>query len=291
VGLNLKTSLFVGGVDWTQVRVSPSVGVDVSFQGCISELVVGGATVDLVDSAIASKNVEECSNVESRACDLQTCRNAGTCRDLGSTSFQCSCPLGFTGTTCETAVAIDNAAKFSGNGSYVELPSHLLPHSSATAVETIKLTVSTLQDNALLLWHGQTPSMPGRGRDYVTLAIVNGFPQFSYELGSGPANITGSTRVNDGQEHELTATRNGKMGSLKIDDSDAIEGESRGQLVTLNTRGNIYIGGLPDGRLMTAGKFPYTFVGCISGVHIQKVGPLNMSEHAVKGVNVRPCSL
>ena len=88
-------------------------------------------------------------------------------------SYYCQCLL-----VWYVAVAIDNAAKFSGDGSYVELPSHLLPHGSATAVETIKLTVSTLQDNALLFWHGQTPSMPGRGRDCVTLAIVNGFPLF-----------------------------------------------------------------------------------------------------------------
>jgi len=38
VGLNLKTWLYVGGVDWSDVRVSPSVGVDVGFTGCIAEV-------------------------------------------------------------------------------------------------------------------------------------------------------------------------------------------------------------------------------------------------------------
>jgi len=38
VGLNLKTWLYVGGVDWIDVRVSPSVGIDVGFTGCIAEV-------------------------------------------------------------------------------------------------------------------------------------------------------------------------------------------------------------------------------------------------------------
>jgi len=38
VGLNLKTRLYIGGVDWTDIRVSPSVHVHVGFVGCIAEV-------------------------------------------------------------------------------------------------------------------------------------------------------------------------------------------------------------------------------------------------------------
>ena len=38
VGLNLMTWLYVGGVDWTDIRVSPSLGVNVGFTGCIAEV-------------------------------------------------------------------------------------------------------------------------------------------------------------------------------------------------------------------------------------------------------------
>ena len=38
VGLNLQTWLYIGGVDWTAVRVSPSVGVSVGFVGCVAEV-------------------------------------------------------------------------------------------------------------------------------------------------------------------------------------------------------------------------------------------------------------
>ena len=38
VGLNLMSWLYVGGVDWKDIRVSPSVGVNVGFTGCIAEV-------------------------------------------------------------------------------------------------------------------------------------------------------------------------------------------------------------------------------------------------------------
>jgi len=36
VGLNLRTPLYIGGVDVQNIRVSPSVGVEHGFTGCIS---------------------------------------------------------------------------------------------------------------------------------------------------------------------------------------------------------------------------------------------------------------
>lgn len=54
---------------------------------------------------------------------------------------------------------------------------------------------------------------------------------------------------------------------------------------------DVFPGGVPDARLMTAGKFLHGFVGCISDVHIQALGPIDFSVHAVSGVNVQPCYL
>lgn len=37
-GLNLITPLFIGGVDQTRVEVSPEVGVQDGFRGCVKEV-------------------------------------------------------------------------------------------------------------------------------------------------------------------------------------------------------------------------------------------------------------
>ena len=38
IGLNLQTPLYVGGVDQSSVRLSPDVGVERGFAGCISQV-------------------------------------------------------------------------------------------------------------------------------------------------------------------------------------------------------------------------------------------------------------
>jgi len=40
IGLNLRTPLYVGGVEQSSVRVSPDVAVDRGFTGCISQVTV-----------------------------------------------------------------------------------------------------------------------------------------------------------------------------------------------------------------------------------------------------------
>ena len=54
---------------------------------------------------------------------------------------------------------------------------------------------------------------------------------------------------------------------------------------------NIVIGGLPEQDSMTAGRFLYPFDGCIEDVYVQGLGPLNLGQDAISGVNVSPCVL
>ena len=76
-------------------------------------------------------------------------------------------------------VSINYEAEFSGEGSYVELPKQLLPHSRESGgEEIIKLTVTTDLEDALVFWQGQTPTISGRGKDYIAIAIQNGYPVF-----------------------------------------------------------------------------------------------------------------
>ena len=74
-------------------------------------------------------------------------------------------------------VSIDAEAEFAGEGSYIELPRQLLPHSRDDE-EIIKMTVTTDHENALIFWHGQTPTISGRGQDYIAIAVRNGYPVF-----------------------------------------------------------------------------------------------------------------
>ena len=72
--------------------------------------------------------------------------------------------------------------------------------------------------------------------------MVNGRLEFSYELGSGPAQITTRERVNDGKRHQVVARRTTRHGSLELDGIRVTGISPEGNHQMLNTQGNIYIG-------------------------------------------------
>jgi len=80
----------------------------------------------------------------------------------------------------DVGVVIGREAEFAGQGSYIELPRQLLPHSRDPSEEMIKITVTTEHENALLFWQGQTATISGRGKDYLAIAVQNGYPVFRY---------------------------------------------------------------------------------------------------------------
>ncbi|ELU12611.1 hypothetical protein CAPTEDRAFT_90339, partial [Capitella teleta] len=149
----------------------------------------------------------------------------------------------------------------------------------------------TTADAGVLFWHGQGSEESGKGKDYLALVINDGRVTFTYELGSGPANITTPVKVNDGRSHTIVARRSGKYGSLEVDGFSFVEGESSGNLQMLNTKGNIYMGGLPDADLMTNGRFTSDFIGCIMDIFIQDTGPLDLGKEVISGSNVRRCEV
>lgn len=79
-------------------------------------------------------------------------------------------------------------------------------------------------------------------KSYISISVNEGYVELSYELGTGPALVRSSTRVNDGGRHILVVRRTGQQGSLKVDRSAPVYGQSPGIRHMLNAKGNIYIG-------------------------------------------------
>ncbi|GAB6018614.1 hypothetical protein CHUAL_000299 [Chamberlinius hualienensis] len=326
-GLNLRTLLYIGGVDKHKINVSPSVDSSVGFDGCISELEVGGLKIDMINAIVDASNVDDCGG--HTPCERQPCLNGGSCKETGTSpndyvceceegfsgknceeeddicnvifpcknggtcvgtasAYRCNCVLGFSGTNCEHKSLFSERASFQGNG-YIELSRDLLPHTSSSVNEIIELSFSTKKPNGIILWHGQKPDTNGKGQDYFMLAVSNGYLVFGYELGSGPAVIRSPVKVDDGKSHRVVLKRMGMDGSLELDEINKEYGNSQGVLLMLNTRGNIYIGGTPNIPLMTAGQYTDGFVGCIDSLEIHPHGVINLMHNAVGGTNVASC--
>ncbi|KAM6434636.1 basement membrane-specific heparan sulfate proteoglycan core protein isoform 6-T6 [Liasis olivaceus] len=256
-------------------------------------------------------------------CHLQyPCLNGGTCKET-----TCLCPPGFSGLYCERderqyqlkaewpegSGGNDAPGQYGAyfcNGGYVALPSHAFPRSSPESPETIELEVRTNSPNGLLFWQGvatgepgprqhvpnEEEGEPGKGKDFISLGLKDGHLLFSYQLGSGEANIRSEDPVDDGEWHRVTAVREGKRGFLQVDGEEAVTGESSGRNVMVNTKGRIYIGGAPEVQTLTAAKYASGITGCIKNVVLVNARPgqeprqpVDLQHHSETALNIQEC--
>ncbi|XP_051280131.1 basement membrane-specific heparan sulfate proteoglycan core protein isoform X11 [Dicentrarchus labrax] len=269
---------------------------------------------------------ERCEVVKDVCQSNLQCQNGGSCVD-----GKCVCTPGHTGLNCEeshvtslleaqwnleASEANDSpyqyAAHFHNDG-YIGLPKSIFPRSAHDSPETIELEINTGSSEGLILWQGvetngarnlrkvhaskKEHGEHGKGKDFISLGLQNGRLVFSYQLGSGEAQILSRKPINDGRWHKITAVRTGKHGYIQIDGGAALHGQSKGGSLMVNTKGSIYLGGAPDMAAMTGGKFSSGMTGCVRNLTLMNARPgqqpaqaIDLQAHAARGINVQPCS-
>lgn len=107
----------------------------------------------------------------------------------------------------------------------------------------IAILLSTTQQNALVLWFGPEKESSYNGQDFLAVAIVDGFVEYSFRLDNEESSVKDtSRRVDDGIRHVIIIRRNGNQASVEVDGYTSY-GESRPttrQKSILN--GHIFIG-------------------------------------------------
>ncbi|XP_072887750.1 basement membrane-specific heparan sulfate proteoglycan core protein isoform X3 [Hemitrygon akajei] len=326
-GLNLRSPMYLGGVSRSEI-LPKAINVTEGIDGCIAKVSINGKKVDISYTFTESRNVDQC--YDNSPCDREPCQNGGRCLMTGEYEYQCICtseyqgvhceifqdsclegnpcmnggtceknrclcPMGYTGLYCQQDSPVQYGALFHSGG-YIVLPKQMFSRSSPSAPETIEMEVRTTTLNGLLLWQGVKHGESGKGKDYVTLGLQNGHVLFSYQLGSGEANILSEDPINDGKWHTLIAVREGKSGYVQVDGGEIVRGESKGDKVMVNTNGSIYLGGAPDAKYFTGGKFTSGITGCIRKVVLvnkrpgqHRVQPVDLQVHAEGGVNAEEC--
>uniref|UniRef100_A0A3Q3IGR0 Heparan sulfate proteoglycan 2 n=1 Tax=Monopterus albus TaxID=43700 RepID=A0A3Q3IGR0_MONAL len=251
---------------------------------------------------------ERCEVVKDVCQSNRQCQNGGSCFN-----GQCVCTAGHTGLTCEesqvssfpeapwnleTSEPNDSpyqyAAHFHNDG-YIALPKSIFPRSAHDSPETIELEINTHSPEGLILWQGVEHGEHAKGKDFISLGLQNGHLVFSYQLGSGAAEILSRKSINDGKWHKITAVRTGKDGYIQIDGGAALHGQSKGKSLMVNTKGSIYLA--PNMAAMTGGKFSSGITGCVRNVTLMNAQPgqqpaqaIDLQAHVAHGTNMQPCS-
>ncbi|XP_039768050.1 basement membrane-specific heparan sulfate proteoglycan core protein isoform X3 [Ornithorhynchus anatinus] len=253
---------------------------------------------------------DRCEHAEHPCLLREPCLHGGTCQGT-----RCLCAPGFSGPRCQQGSgqrgsgsewhlegsggndAPGQYGAYFQDGGYLVLPGKVFPRSPPELPETIELEVRTSSSSGLLLWQGAEAGEDGQGKDFISLGLRQGHLVFSYQLGSGEANITSEDPINDGEWHKVTAVRKGRRGSVQVDGEELVSGQSPGPNVAVNTKGGIYLGGAPAAATLTGGRFQEGITGCIRNLvlHGARLGavppqPLDLQHRTQGGTGpVRPC--
>ena len=133
------------------------------------------------------------------------------------------------------------------------------PLQNAAVETTIVLSFNPASPDGLLLYSGDATSGVA---DFISLALVDQRVEFHYNLGTG-TEIISSDIITLNTWHTVTAYRNGRAGSLQIDDGPIVSGRSPGGNSGLNPIGDLYLGGVTDPSIVSSSAgTELGFTGC-----------------------------
>uniref|UniRef100_A0A8B9SYN4 Agrin n=1 Tax=Anas platyrhynchos TaxID=8839 RepID=A0A8B9SYN4_ANAPL len=289
--LNLKEPFYVGGApDFS--KLARAAAISSGFSGAVQR--VGPRREPNIRSAM------EISPFRAHPCTQKPnpCQNGGSCSPRLE-SYECACQRGFSGAHCEKVI-IEKAAgdaeaiAFDGR-TYMEYHnavtrSHLtneIPAEKALQSNRFELSIKTEATQGLILWSGK-----GLERsDYIALAIVDGFVQMTYDLGSKPVVLRSTVPVNTNRWVHIKASRVQREGSLQVGNEAPVAGSSPLGATQLDTDGALWLGGME--KLGVAHKLPKAystgFVGCIRDVVVDRQ-ELHLVEDALNNPTILHCS-
>uniref|UniRef100_A0A3B4ZVM0 EGF like, fibronectin type III and laminin G domains n=1 Tax=Stegastes partitus TaxID=144197 RepID=A0A3B4ZVM0_9TELE len=280
--INCSSPLYIGGVPEYD-KTKKTAGVKKPFTGIIQKLILNDRTIPITTGSAGGVNIANSVH----PCVESPCANGGTCRPKWD-GYECDCPLGYDGRHCQKAVteAIE-IPQFIGRSYLTYDNRDILKRVSGSRTNLFMRFKSTAKDG-LLLWRGDSPMRPNS--DFISMGLQDGALIFSYNLGSGAANIVVNGTFIDGKWHRVKAVRDGQSGKLTVDDYGAKTGRSPGKMRQLNINGPLFVGGMKEIALHTNRQYMGGLVGCVSHFTLSTDYHLALVEDAADGKNINTCS-
>ncbi|XP_022108017.1 protocadherin Fat 1-like isoform X2 [Acanthaster planci] len=198
-----------------------------------------------------------------------------------------------------SCVCADNSLSCGGD------PSLPMSFSGNSYMRYDLLDVSSLAVRVAVAIHTMEPNgviMHGEGDDYSTLEIIDGFVHYTFDCGSGPANIHLTTRrVDDGQWHEVSISHQGNVATVTLDRSASATGSAAGDKRALNLNKIVFGARVADQVRARRETVSDGFIGCmgdmnVDGLRLERTGegitPSNIGEcpsKFLKACSGNPC--
>ncbi|XP_027137087.1 laminin subunit alpha-1 isoform X2 [Larimichthys crocea] len=264
-----QASFFIGGLPSGEESRLPIRLRDVSrwFRGCIQNLVVGGALVDL-SGAVRYEGVElDSCLLEERVGgavlpddpDVEPTHDPTHLPVAPPTHLSAITPGALMCVLEAEPTFLPSAAQF-GLSKHSHMTFIINPNTVRRSVSVTLSVRSRALDGLIILLSDSKQT------DFIVLRLTGGRLMMSADLGKGPASVTSSVAINDGTWHSVSAEVSRRSLSVSVNgsspDSVTIKGN---QLDVDNT---LYLGGLPHAHATRRINVSSSFAGCVHSVSL-----------------------
>ncbi|XP_063983473.1 basement membrane-specific heparan sulfate proteoglycan core protein-like isoform X6 [Diachasmimorpha longicaudata] len=144
----------------------------------------------------------------------------------------------------------------------------LRPLHDSYGKHNIEVSFKSESYDGIIMYNAE--SSDGNG-DYVILFLSEGFPEFRFNLGSGPAIIRARKPITLGEWHTVKLQRINKNGLMLVDGEGPYKGIAGGRREKLDVKEPLYIGGVPDHVMLNPSTEAKRigFVGCVSRIVVE----------------------
>ncbi|XP_019884797.1 basement membrane-specific heparan sulfate proteoglycan core protein isoform X13 [Camponotus floridanus] len=127
---------------------------------------------------------------------------------------------------------------------------------------SIEISFKPESYDGILLYNDES----GHGNDdFIALSLINGYPQFKFNLGSGAAVVRADKPITLSEWHTIKIQRNRKEATMLVDGESSYKVVAVGRRQGLDLKEPLYIGGLPSyNEISKQFEVSTGFVGCIS---------------------------
>ena len=137
-----------------------------------------------------------------------------------------------------------------------------------------------------ILYNGQ---QAGGSGDFISFGLNNGYPEFRFDVGAGPAVIKADKPIEMGKWHTVKLNRNKKDGSMLVDEDGPFTGSVSGRFLGLDLLEPLYLGGVPNFRsIHKLSGFNRGCVGCI-GRLVVGTPPSELVRDATNSRGITTC--
>ncbi|XP_067434354.1 laminin subunit alpha-1 [Thunnus thynnus] len=262
-------SFFIGGLPSGEESRLPIRLQDVSrwFRGCIQHLAVGGALIDLsgavryegveLDSCLLEERVGGAVLPDDQ--DLEPTPDPAHLPLAPPTHLSALTPGALTCASDAEPSFLPSAAQF-GSSRHSHMTFIISPNTVRKSV-SLRLSVRSRAQDGLLLLLSDSNQM-----DHAILRLAAGRLLMSADLGKGPASVTSSVVINDGEWHTVSAEVSRRSVSVSVDGLSPDSVSVKGNQLDVNNR--LYLGGLPHTHSTRRINASSSLPGCLRSVSL-----------------------